>query len=63
MRISIDRDRCIGSGNCVLAAPALFSQSDDDGTVIVLEEMPGEEQRANLEEAVETCPARVISIA
>lgn len=63
MRISIDRDRCIGSGNCVLAAPALFSQSDDDGTVIVLDEMPGEEQRASLEEAVETCPARVISIA
>jgi ferredoxin len=36
MRVSADRDVCIGSGNCVLTAPAVFDQDDDEGLVVVL---------------------------
>lgn len=62
MRIKTDRSKCIGSGNCVLTAPALFTQSEDDGTVILLNAEPGEEHRASAEEAADNCPARVITI-
>ncbi|MCU1667616.1 MAG: ferredoxin [Blastococcus sp.] len=36
MRVSADRDVCIGSGNCVLTAPAVFDQDDEEGLVVVL---------------------------
>ena len=41
MRIEADTEVCIGAGQCVMTAPELFDQSDDDGVVIVLEPEPG----------------------
>ncbi|MFF0087030.1 ferredoxin [Streptomyces canus] len=32
MRIDVDADRCVGAGQCVMAAPKVFDQNDD-GTV------------------------------
>lgn len=32
MRTHADRDKCIGAGQCAMAAPAVFDQ-DDDGVV------------------------------
>jgi ferredoxin len=61
MRISVDVDRCIGGGQCVLSAPELFDQSDDDGTVILLRQPgPGEEEDA--QQAARVCPARAIAL-
>ncbi|MEU5537864.1 ferredoxin [Streptomyces sp. NPDC020362] len=60
MRIEIDEDLCCGAGTCVLAAPAVFDQNDDDGTVILLHATPGAEQRAAVEEAAERCPTAAI---
>jgi ferredoxin len=40
MRFTVDRDRCIGAGNCVMNAPELFDQ-DDDGIVVLLEPARG----------------------
>jgi ferredoxin len=31
--LAVDRDRCIGAGQCVLAMPSVFAQ-DDDGLVV-----------------------------
>jgi len=36
VRVTADRDLCIGSGNCVLTAPDVFDQDDDEGLVVVL---------------------------
>lgn len=36
VRVLADRDRCIGAGQCVLAAPHVFDQSDHDGRVLIL---------------------------
>ena len=36
VRVIADRDRCIGAGQCVLSAPDVFDQSDDDGRVVIL---------------------------
>lgn len=58
--ISVDSDRCVGAGQCVLAAPDLFDQ-DDDGTVTLLAEpdrYTGDEAR----EAADLCPARAITL-
>ena len=38
MRIKVDATKCIGAGLCVVAAPEVFSQNEDDGLVIVLQE-------------------------
>ena len=42
-RICLDRDRCRGAGQCALTAPELFDQSDDDGSVVVLDVPDGME--------------------
>ncbi|MCS0635327.1 ferredoxin [Streptomyces sp. LP05-1] len=62
MRIEIDRDLCCGAGTCVLLAPGVFDQDDEDGTVILLDATPGAGRRAAVEEAAERCPTAVISI-
>lgn len=41
MRVSIDSDKCIGSGNCENAAPAVF-RLDDAGLAQLLDATPGE---------------------
>lgn len=34
MQITVDRDRCIGAGMCVMSAEEVFDQ-DDEGLVVV----------------------------
>ncbi|MFF4951198.1 ferredoxin [Streptomyces chattanoogensis] len=61
MRIIIDEDMCIGSGQCVLTAPDVFTQ-DDDGFSQVL---PGREDGAGdplVREAARACPVQAITI-
>ncbi|WP_411151235.1 ferredoxin [Streptomyces sp. A30] len=31
----MDRERCIGAGMCVLTAPDVFDQDDEDGKVLL----------------------------
>lgn len=61
MHIDIDTDRCIGSGQCVLAAPDVFSQ-DSDG--LGAHRSDGQAQ-AHLEEvrtAALACPVSAITL-
>ena len=60
MRISVEADKCVGAGQCAMVAPAVFDQNEDDGVVIVLDESPGQEHAADVEEAAILCPAQVI---
>ncbi|GHH61702.1 ferredoxin [Lentzea cavernae] len=62
MKISVDQTRCCGSGMCVLTDPDLFDQSDDDGTVVLLEEHPDAAHEASAKEAAGLCPAGAITI-
>jgi ferredoxin len=63
MRVSIDEDGCIGAGQCVLAAPDVFDQREDDGVVIVLDEEPAAHLHEATREAALLCPAAVIRLA
>jgi ferredoxin len=60
MKITVEKDKCIASGQCVLIAPENFDQ-DDDGIVVVLEEHPLPNQVPAVLEAVRVCPVRLIS--
>ncbi|MFJ9927509.1 MULTISPECIES: ferredoxin [Streptomyces] len=62
MRIEIDEDLCCGAGSCVLAAPTVFDQNDDDGTVILLDPAPGAELRTAVREAAARCPTAAIRV-
>ncbi|MFD8325933.1 ferredoxin [Streptomyces lydicus] len=62
MQIRIDRTRCRGAGQCVLSAPGLFDQSEEDGMVVVLESTPPPELRDAARRAAALCPNSVIRI-
>lgn len=62
MRIELDQDTCIGAGNCVLTAPDLFDQRDEDGVAFLLEENPSPEQESSAKEAESMCPASAIRV-
>jgi len=62
MRIRVFRERCIGAGQCVLHAPRLFDQSDDDGTVVVLDETPSPLDEPAAVAALGSCPSGTIRL-
>ena len=61
MLVNIDRDKCIGSGACVIACPEVFNR-DDDGLVVVLDPSPRQELHDAVQEATDASPASVIWI-
>jgi ferredoxin len=63
MKISVDEDRCCGAGTCVLLAPDVFDQREDDGIVILLDAAPAEALHATVREAANVCPAAAITVA
>jgi ferredoxin len=62
MKIRIEVDACVGAGQCVLAAPDVFDQRDEDGMVIVLLENPPEHLEAASKHAARLCPAMAILV-
>ncbi|CAH1653339.1 MAG: ferredoxin [Chelatococcus sp.] len=62
MRVIIEQAKCCGAGQCVLAAPDIFDQREDDGIVILLQENPSEESRADVLQAIKVCPALAIRL-
>ena len=61
MKVKADREVCIQAGNCVMVADTLFDQ-DDDGIVVVLVDDVPEEQQDKAREAVTLCPSQALSI-
>lgn len=61
MKVTTDRFLCVGSGQCVNAAPEIFDQ-DDDGLSVVLNPSPSESELDDVRYAADLCPARAISV-
>jgi ferredoxin len=61
MKVRVDREVCIGAGQCALVADSVFDQ-DDEGLVILLAEHPGEDSYAMVRKAESLCPVSAISI-
>ncbi|MCX4725975.1 ferredoxin [Streptomyces sp. NPDC090052] len=62
MKIAIEEDKCCGAGQCVLVAPEVFDQRDEDGIVVLLDQDPPQEQYGNVREAAAVCPAAAIEV-
>ncbi|GAA3790848.1 ferredoxin [Streptomyces phyllanthi] len=63
MHVVLDEPKCVASGQCVMAAPDVFDQRDEDGIAILLNENPGDELHAGVREAAAICPAAAILLA
>lgn len=62
LRVFVDQDRCCGSGMCVLNAPAVFDQRDEDGIVVLLDERPPEALWREVRDAESGCPSQAIEV-
>jgi ferredoxin len=60
MKVRIDKERCIGAGQCVLRAPEVFGQDEEYGTVVLLQEIPPASSQDKVRMAANFCPAQVI---
>lgn len=58
MRVTVDRDRCVGSATCVGIAPDLFEL--EDGRSRPLRKVVSDSD--DLRDAVESCPVEAIMI-
>jgi ferredoxin len=59
LEISIDRELCMGSGNCAFWAPGVFDL-DDDGIAVVLD--PNAQPDETIVLAGQGCPTQAIAI-
>jgi ferredoxin len=59
LEIAIDRDVCMGSGNCSFWAPGVFDL-DDDGVAVVIDPDGASEDKIVL--AAQGCPTQAISL-
>ena len=57
MKVKVDRELCIGVGNCVAIAPTVF-KLDDQNKAVVLD--PGSVNEETLMEAARSCPENAI---
>ncbi|WP_432003434.1 ferredoxin [Streptomyces sioyaensis] len=62
MRVRIEPERCVASGQCVLVAPTVFDQ-DDEGIVVLLKDQPDDIEHQAVQESVHLCPAAAIAVA
>jgi ferredoxin len=59
LEVIIDRDRCIGSQNCVHHLPSMF-QIDDEGLAVTIAQ--SEASAAQLDVVVRDCPTEAIQV-
>ncbi|NJQ03163.1 ferredoxin [Streptomyces zingiberis] len=62
MKITVDEEKCCGAGQCVLIAPEVFDQRDDDGIVSLLDATPPADQYDVVRESASVCPAAAIVV-
>ncbi|MEV0637500.1 ferredoxin [Streptomyces sp. NPDC050619] len=62
MKITVDEAKCCGAGQCVMVAPDVFDQRDEDGVVVLLDAEPPTELHPAAQEAASVCPAAAIVV-
>jgi len=62
MKITVDTEKCVAAGQCVIEAEDVFDQREDDGVVILLQESPPAERLEAVKRAAELCPALAITV-
>ena len=62
LKVIVDRERCVGSGECVFTAPDIFDQDEADGIVLLLTDTPEEALWDAARQAARQCPANAIRV-
>jgi ferredoxin len=62
VRVSVDQDRCVASGQCVLAAADVFDQRDEDGIVVLRTALVDPSRAEDVRRAAGLCPAMAITV-
>jgi ferredoxin len=62
MKVIVETNRCELHGECVMAAPDVFAIEDEQDSVTLLNDQPGERLRSAVEEAAMMCPVTAIRI-
>jgi ferredoxin len=62
LEIAVDEDRCVAAGHCVVSAPEIFDQREEDGVVVLLDPRPPAAAHDTVREAALLCPAAVIRV-
>lgn len=62
MKVVVDRDRCIGAGQCVMATAEVFDQDEGNGYVELLEPTPRPALEAATRHAAAVCPSSAIRL-
>ncbi|KFG10211.1 ferredoxin [Streptomyces scabiei] len=62
MKVRVDETRCCGAGSCVLIAPEVFDQRDEDGIVALLTPTPAPPHHPSVREAATVCPTAAIAL-
>jgi ferredoxin len=63
VKVEVDIPKCVASGQCVLIAPEVFDQRDEDGVVVLLDETPEPHLHEAVRESAMVCPAAAIHLA
>jgi ferredoxin len=61
VRVSIDQERCQGHARCAILASTVFDVDDDGRGVVIVDEVPAEDE-AEAQQAVASCPESAISV-
>ena len=62
MKVTVDQNICASSGNCVMNAPEVFDQRDEDGVVVLVKAVPDAADEDGVRRAAGVCPALAIQI-
>jgi ferredoxin len=62
VKVEVDQDGCVAAGQCVMSAPSVFDQRDEDGVVVLLKDEVDRGDENSVRFAIELCPARVIRL-
>jgi len=62
MKVTVDTNKCIAAGQCVLNAPDVFDQRDEDGVVVLLNPNPPADLAVDVQRAATLCPALAVTV-
>jgi ferredoxin len=60
LKAEIAVERCISAGTCATTVPAVFTQNENDGIAVVLQDPVPTELEGDVERAADLCPVQAI---
>ncbi|QVQ51799.1 ferredoxin [Spiractinospora alimapuensis] len=60
MRVHVDMAACANHGQCVFAAPQVFTFDDDEN--LLYDDAPGAAKISDVEQAARSCPTQAIVV-